>query len=214
VTNIFLPSTTKTKPMKFCLLLTSFIIATSCATAQSSIDAGPVTANGFGENIVSVSPFLINNTGPGFGICYERFLEESSTLSIYIPLTFTFQKLAWHYHEQYKTQNAGGMLGFKFYPATSKGVVKYAFSVGISQHFITRHYQHYTKLHTGALVEENKTVGYAKTGFLIGNTVNFTIAKKIVLALDLHLGFAASNEPDYDGTVPFALVMFKTGYRF
>ncbi|WP_118975215.1 hypothetical protein [Taibaiella koreensis] len=169
-------------------------------------------ASDYGDNIVCLMPALANNTGPGLGFSYERFLDDMDRISFYVPVYYTRRKSRWSYSEHYKTNCFGAVFGFKLYPGSSKGPVRYAFGFGIPLDLLTRKTDE-VQTHV-AIYDSQRTDHFVRTGFLFHNSLNCTIKRHWVLAADLQMGFTATDEKDYDTTVPFVLLMFKAGYRF
>lgn len=199
---------------RFLPLIILFLLSSLPAGAQQPESENPREASGtwYGNNIVSLVPAFINNNGRGAGICYERILDEYGKFSLYVPLLLSYQKLAWHYREQYKTRSLGGLFGFKFYPTSSRGTVRYAMGLAVAVYSLQRTYEMgRSMMFTYA---DYKKENYTKTGLLFNNSINITVSGKVNLGLDLHLGVCDSNEPDFDSTEPFILLMFKAGYRF
>lgn len=204
----------KNKMFRFLSLIILYLLLSITSGAQQPESEELSAASGprYGNNILSFVPAFINNNGRGAGICYERIVDEDGKFSLYVPLLLSYQKLAWHYREQYKTRSLGGLLGFKFYPTSSRGVVRYAMGLSIAVYSLQRTYEMGRSMMF--TYEDYKKENYLKTGLLFNNSVNITVSGKINLTLDLHLGISDSNEPDFDSTEPFVLLMFKTGYRF
>ncbi len=199
---------------RFLLFISTLTLLSFTTQAQSAGDADlPVSSPvRYGNNIISIIPVAFHNNGRAAGICYERFLDERGRISLYVPLTIAAQKLDWHYRDQYKTRTTGGLIGFEFYPTSSHGIVRYAFGLSIGAYDIARSYEQIRS--PIGIFDKKETVHYLKAGALVNNSINFTLGGKVSLGLDLNLGVAGSDEPDYDGTEPFVLVMFKAGYRF
>jgi hypothetical protein len=196
----------------FLIALSLLLSVTAGAQLPESDDPPNASGTGYGNNILSFVPAFINNNGRGAGICYERILDENGKFSLYVPLLLSYQKLAWHYREQYKTRSLGGLFGFKFYPTSSRGVVRYAMGLSVAVYSLQRTYEMgRSMMFTYA---DYKKENYTKTGLLFNNSINVTVSGKVNLSLDLHLGVCDSNEPDFDSTEPFVLLMFKAGYRF
>lgn len=200
---------------KLLTLITMGLVCSIVAAAQAEDNITGEATSGkprYGNNIVSLVPVAFNNSGQNVGLAYERILDEKGKLSIYVPLLYSSRPLDWHYRYQYKSTTIGGLLGFKFYPTSSRGVVRYAMGLSIGSYAITRTYE--KGWSPGGLFDQKNKEHYLKTGLLFNNSISFTLAGKVSLALDLHLGVADSDEPDYDSTEPFVLLMFKAGYRF
>lgn len=190
-------------------LLTLLWGTMACSASCQDIQAPAVA---YGNNILCFAPALINNTGPGIGLSYERLLDEQGRISCYFPFYYTRRNSGWAYNEHYKTDCLGGMAGIKLYPGSSRGAVRYAFGFGFPFDALSRKTDKIDS-HAG-IYEVNRTDHFVRSGILFLNSLTITLARKIVMGLDLNIGFSFSDEKDYDNSVPFALLSFRAGYRF
>lgn len=200
---------------RFFIFSSALILLSFAGRAQDTTEeprAGYST-EGYGNNIISVIPLAAQNEGYAAGITYERFLDPRARISLYVPLTINVQDEAWHYRSQYKTVTTGGLIGFKFYPTSSRGVVRYALGLSVGVYDLARTYSKgYSPV--GPAYEDKRKEHYFRAGFLMNNSVNFTLSRKVSLGLDLHLGVGQNGDPDQDDTMPMLLALFRAGYRF
>lgn len=167
--------------------------------------------SGYRDNIISISPLMLNNSGLGFGISYERTLIANGKWSMFVPLLYnSINKQS--YGKSYRDRSIGIFAGFRFYPTSSKGPVRYSIGGLLGNYVIQRKYSHIAS--PGGSYDTDKTVSFNKAGILIDNALLCTISRKLTIGINLGLGVAGSGEDNYDASVPFVLTMFQLGYRF
>lgn len=182
----------------------------SAAIAQNSVENSSQTGNR--NNIVSLAPVLINNTGPGAGLSYERLLDSKGRFGFNASFAYAHSKAKWHYGNYYSTNCLGSLFSLKYYTAAYERPVRYALGFTIPLDILLR--KTTESRSPGGHSEQNATDVYNRVGILFHNSLNFTVSKRIILSLDANLGFAGSDEKDGDSFSPYASLLFKTGYRF
>jgi hypothetical protein len=189
------------------------------------IMAQNTTAPEYGKNIITFSPIQLvesdllndNRSDVCLNIAYEHIFW-SGHLGIKLPVIFSLKNPFFYV-----------MPTLKLYP-TKQGVVRYA--VGPQFFFGTgtvKYHQYYNYYGNGYY--QNVTISETRTqfGFMINNSVNFTIIKNIYLGMDLGLGInyydsMKDNNNDYyynsyypNNDNPFNPIVqfnFSMGYRF
>ncbi len=128
------------KCLPFIVLSLLLSLSAAAQTTEEAEQSAPSDIR-YGNNIVSIVPVFFNNRTRGVGVCYERILDAKGKFSLYVPLLLSYQKLDWHYRYQYKTRSLGGLLGFKFYPTSSRGAVRYAMGLSLAVYSLARTYE-------------------------------------------------------------------------
>ncbi|MGN6568508.1 MAG: hypothetical protein ACTHJ0_11175 [Flavipsychrobacter sp.] len=173
----------------------------------------------YGENIISIAPLqgmddLVQNT-LGFAVCYERMLNKYGTLCVYIPAIYrnSSTDLNMYYQKDIHYTSYYFLPGIKYYPAGSRGVVRYAlggsliFGGGSSDNAIDSYGNH---------VPSN----YSLWGFMINNSVNICPFPYLYFGLEIGIGVAGINKEnvfklrDDINALPVQQYSFKVGYRF
>ena len=181
------------------------------AFGQQEDEISGNNSSGYGDNIISISPLILNNSGLGFGISYERTLTANGKWSLFVPFIYnSINKQS--YGESYKDRSIGIFAGFRFYPTSSKGPVRYSIGGLLGNYAVQRKYSHIARL--GGSYDTDKTISFNKAGILIDNALLCTISRKLTIGINLGIGVAGSGEDNYDASVPFVLTMFQLGYRF
>jgi hypothetical protein len=181
------------------------------ALGQQEDEISGNNSSGYGDNIISISPIIFNNSGLGFGISYERTLTANGKWSLFVPLIYNSNNKE-SYGESYRDRSIGVFAGFRFYPTSSKGSVRYSIGGLLGNYTVQRKYSHIARL--GGSYDTDKTMSYNKAGILIDNALLCTVSRKLTIGINLGLGVAGSGEDNYDASVPFVLTMFQLGYRF
>ena len=179
----------------------------------------------YGKNIISFSPIQIfmtdtdqENPDVAVNLAYERIFDNE-LVSFKLPVSLSLINNYMYI-----------MPALKLYP-TKQGIVKYSVGpqllFGTGDGTYTRSYQ---DPNTGFTTIEKKTITRKQFGFLIDNTINFTIAKSLYVGLNASLGIVyydnlpRSNNYYNLGITPFGngdsqispafQLNFNMGYRF
>ena len=174
------------------------------------------------RNIISASPFLFTENGPGFGAAYERAVDKKGSFAFYIPVAVTFNvansNRIYDYNTgNYKTGKADAvfyaMPGLKFYPAGCDGKMKY--SLGLAAIIASgQHSTNYADLN-GLNVTEHIQSQFITGGMLI-NSLNINAGKNLYVGAELGLGCSfLNNVGGVTQNNEFLIFgIFKVGYRF
>ncbi|HKR07345.1 MAG TPA: hypothetical protein VJY62_22115 [Bacteroidia bacterium] len=188
------------------------------------IMAQNTTTPEYGKNIVTVSPIqlvesdLLNNHGSDvcLNIGYERIFGNGH-FGVKLPVSFSLKNPFFYI-----------MPTLKLYP-TKQGVVRYA--VGPQFFFGTGTIKYNYHSYNGNGYYQNMVISETRTqfGFMINNSVNFTIIQSIYLGMDMGIGINYydsmednDNENYYYGYYPnndspfnpIVQFNFSMGYRF
>ncbi len=215
------------------LILVLFISASFSATCQNSAYSNNVgssrfdNASNFKRNQVSIIPFVITETGKGFGVGYEHFFGKKGVLSFYIPIYFTkntysveIDTLIQYGKSMYTKSVTDPMYyvspGIKFYPKGSNGVVKYALGLAytIANGTITAGED--GRLTYNFAYTDGARYNRSMTGCVVNNSLNILVMSRIHIALETGFGLTfsnnTSNTPQDMG--PLYYFSLQTGYRF
>ncbi|MBK7761804.1 MAG: hypothetical protein IPI46_00335 [Bacteroidetes bacterium] len=145
----------------------------------------------FKHHIIAISPLSMLMTGsndsvvPAISISYEYVLDGGK-VSVYVP-----------FKKGLINQSFYVSPGFKIYPF-GQGAIRYAvgpqFTFGSSMH---NKYVNYYSYSNGYSSSGYKRVKNNQLGFMVNNSLNATIAKRLYLGLDLGIGvYLYNSEPD------------------
>ncbi len=172
--------------MKNLLSIALLVFATQAIQAQSA-----KKETTFGKNIISISPIQImalsltqDDADPAVNISYER-ITSNEYFGIKLPVTFYLNSAYYCF-----------MPALKIYPF-GQGPVKYSFG---PQFYLAKGDFKYTDLwydypdYTSSSVTLDRT----QVGFLINNTINFTVMQNFYMGLEAALGinYYDSNADD------------------
>lgn len=162
----------------------------------------------YGRHIVMASA-VINNGGEGFGLQYEYLFNAKKTVSFYIPFMVCLTP------EPSKTYSDGHVKaavyfinpGFRVYPTSSKGVVRYSIGLSVLMGL--------GQGRQGEYVDSRADLGSrAVGGLLLVNALHFQPTTHIRISLEIGVGLGGDNEPytiidNFIGQLSAGL-----GYRF
>lgn len=187
--------------MKKLLLSTFFIASTFASFAQKKQD------NHLGKNIISFMPLhAITNNFVGVGLSYERMINDYVGLRVPVMMAVN-------------SPYANVSMELKLYPAKNTRVAAYAIApmitFGTGRETVTqRYWDNWNQSYI------DKTVEYDRShfGFLLNQTLNFTIAKNFFIGMDGGFGINYfdnnSNPSRNSGVTAIAQFQIMTGVRF
>ena len=212
--------------MKQIMIMLVVLLAGVSAQAQGyhteSNASGSKSSNtSFGKNILSFSPvqLIVTNANQdvpdvGVSLAYERIFNNKM-MSFKLPVSFSLNN-----HYTYI------MPMLKLYPA-KQGVVKYAVGPQLLIGMGDGTYHSYSQDSNGVSHFQTNTIKRHQLGFLVNNSINFTLAKAFYIGLDASLGIIyVDNMPRdtfyYTGVMPTTnnaispafQMNFCMGYRF
>jgi len=161
----------------------------------------------YGRHIVMASAVL-NNGGEGFGLQYEYVINETKTVSVYIPFMVCITPELSH------TSSAGPINavmyfinpGFRIFPTSSKGVVRY--SIGLSA------LMGFGEGRNGDHVETRADLtSRAVGGLLLVNALHFQPTTHIRISLEIGIGLGSDDQPLTQGNF-LGQLSAGLGYRF
>lgn len=172
-----------------------------------------------GKNIWTVSPMYFTENGVGLAVSYERSLDPGGIVAYTLPVIATFNLN--NSNETAAGKNEDAMVyfapGFKFYPTSNRGVVKYAVgpslvfgagerTTGGDRYFLG--YNYYS--------EPYLTRTKLMMGMMVDNSLNITPTEHLYMGINFGFGFTYINRlggSNY-GTSGIVQGGFKIGYRF
>lgn len=207
--------------MKSISLLFVLGLLTTSVSAQKSdkADRQPIGGANLGRNIVSVTPMQImaidiENDEPDFmvGLSYERIFNND-LLSFRLPVAMSLRKSGTFYL----------MPTIKIYPK-KQGVVKFAVGPQLLFAMGEESYQRYVNTGSGAYYQ-TITENRKQFGFMLNNSINFTIARNLYAAFDYGLGIRYYDSFPRDNNylspfgsessvLPIFQLNFNMGFRF
>jgi hypothetical protein len=145
----------------------------------------------YGQNMINVSPFKALDSGPGFGISYERILDRRGYFGLLLPFTMTIPDT---YYLSFDSSNGdrSEMYYFsptlKIYPFGQRRVT-YALGptifAGVGQRWNT--YTDYNQA-TGVYITREEKRDRFRMGMIVNNYVNFQIMSRFQIGLNAGLG--------------------------
>lgn len=193
------------------------LLAVARGYAQQGNEQGS-TQSGYGNNIISITPFAYNNKAFSYGFSYERFLSPNGKWSLYIPVLYNTRPAEYHYRDKYSEKNLGVYLGFKYYTAGSHAPVRYALGGMIGHLNTNKHVVETYYPGPGGNRTQDTRYTTSLTGFMFHNSLNVFLFKKFTYSMELDMGIAGQsgnfNNEYGDGTLPFVLFQMSLGYRF
>jgi hypothetical protein len=188
----------------------------------------------YGGNIISLALINLNDEGFGFGLAYERNLDQNGNIAFYLPINVCMGGLGngnvvydptfgGYTNTTMKRTIYQLMPGVKFYPTGNKGKVRYAIGALVDYETGTKEVEQY--VYTPTFPSGYYKLGNAdleKFGIMIHNSLNMFPNAHIFIGLDLGLGLTYMNkEQDLNtgsmieqGTTQLAQFNFRIGYRF
>ncbi len=200
-------------------------LLTILAVSVCSISFAQERHREFGKNVLAVAPVAITDQGVGFGLSYERSLDDRGMFSFYLPVAYSFQVQEDYYWAPGTYNQTEYMMyaypGVKIYPTGAFGKVRYGIGpslvVGVGQQYDNNYY-------SGDPYIYPPQPGYGQPnyasrfvlGAIINNSLNINPTERLYLGIELGLGVTYMNKWDsWNGrTQPLAQAAFRIGYRF
>jgi hypothetical protein len=167
---------------------------------------------------------------PGFGICYERILDDRGHISIVLPVTLNFTQSSdfssdyfsngYYYSVGVNTTGYKSYMfapGIKLYPADNHSKVRYSIGASLFALFGSEPYPYYDNGNFAAI---HGDWHYSMYGFLVTNSVNVTLSKHLYLEVDVNGGLPVADnrridQTSLDGLIsPITQFAMKVGARF
>jgi hypothetical protein len=144
----------------------------------------------YGKNRIDVSPFKALDSGPGFGISYERILDKRGYFGLLLPLTVTIPD---SYYLPTIGEEANDQMyyfspGLKVYPFGQKRVT---YAVGPTLFTgIGKRWNYYTDYDpsTGVSTSRDEERDRFRMGLIVNNYVNFQITQHFQISLNAGVG--------------------------
>lgn len=146
----------------------------------------------YGKNKIDVSPFKALDSGPGFGISYERILDISGYFGLLLPFTMTIPDDYYFPNGGFEGNDQHQMFYFsptlKIYPFGQRRVT-YAVGptlyAGIGKRWYS--YTNYDQF-TGVYTTHEEDRKRFRMGLIVNNFVNFQITRQFQIGLNGGVG--------------------------
>lgn len=156
------------------------------------------------NNTLIFSPLQLSDGGFGFGMAYEKTIDQKGYVALYLPVNLSFYND--DYNVKYNTFHFEP--GLKFYPTGNTGKVKYSVGPQLAIISGTRLQEHYPY---------RKKVDRFSIGAMVNNAVNFNPTPHLYMNLEFGLGVAYLDQEEGKNSnrLPGIVVLgFGLGYRF
>jgi len=177
-----------------------------------------------GKNKIDISPFKALDSGPGFGISYERILDKNGYFGLLLPFTMTVDN-SYYSPVGSETGNSDQMYYFaptlKVYPFGQKRV---SYAVGPTLYAgVGRHWYQFTDYNptTQVYTSRDEERERFRMGMIVNNFVNFQITKHFQIGLNAGVGPRYIDRDKFDSKVYRTRGMeitgefnFNLGFRF
>lgn len=182
----------------------------------------------YGRNIIAIAGLQMSMESiAGLGIHYERIMDNSGSISLYLPVAFAFyQDEAYSYPS---TQFPGNRVvanrvftsvypGIKFYPGGSGRRVSYSVgpSFGLGFGTIFRENRTFDPVR-GTYAQRVSEESAFRAGFMVNNGINIQPTPHLYVGTEFGIGinYYDNTADDYIvGEDPILQFNFKIGYRF
>lgn len=157
-----------------------------------------------GKNKIDVSPFKALDSGPGFGISYERILDKNGYFGLYLPFTMTIPD-TYYFSIGNSRSNDDQLYYFsptlKVYPFGQRRVT-YAIGPTIFAG-LGRRWNNYTDYDptTGVYTNRDERRERFRMGMIVNNFVNFQITPHFQIGLNAGLGPRYFNREKIGSTI-------------
>lgn len=193
------------------------LLAFSAFAAQAQSES-----RSYGSNLITAAPISVSEQGVGFGIGYERSLDERGIFNFYLPVSYSFQGRDDYYRSHMRMTNPEYMFhaypGFKIYPAGAFGKIRYAVGpsvvIGFGSQYEENYLYSYPDPWTG--VYKPNYVDRMVLGAMVNNSLNIHPTERLYLGIEMGLGVTYLNKWDNRVERNDALLQasFRMGYRF
>ncbi|ACT96294.1 hypothetical protein [Dyadobacter fermentans] len=151
----------------------------------------PEYDNQFRKNKIDISPFKALDSGPGFGLSYERILDKNGNFGLLLPLTMTLPDS--YYFTVGSDRNQSDQMYYfsptlKVYPFGQRRVT---YAIGPSLFAgVGKRFNNYTDFDpsTGVYTSRDEERDRFRMGMLVNNFVNFQITQHFQIGLNAGLG--------------------------
>lgn len=175
----------------------------------------------YGKNLIAVAPVSVTDQGVGFGLSYERSLDDRGMFSFYLPFAYSFrvEDDYYYWNQTYATRTEYMVYaypGVKIYPTGAFGKVRYGIGpslvIGLGQQYDDGQYVVQPYPGVAPPVYADRFV----LGAIVNNSLNINPTEHLYLGLELGLGVTYMNTWDgfSKGADPLAQAAFRIGYRF
>lgn len=198
-----------------------YISLALCATALTATQAQEKKATIYGDNIIRFSPLKVYDMGVGFGLSYERHLDQEQKVSFVLPVDVVLVNSYYDYNSMYGSQNKVNSYfyvspGIKFYPSGQRKV-NYALGAniffGVGKNYYTESYMD----QWNNWVYRDYELNHYRVGMMVNNYLNMNLTNKFNIGLELGLGALYvdkyENRPN-EGINATGNVGFSLGFRF
>ncbi len=203
------------------MIKSRIFLLTILAVSVSSISF----AQNYGKNLIAVAPVAITDQGVGFGLSYERSLDNRGMFSFYLPLAYSFRVQEDNYYWAPGVYNkteymAYAYPGVKIYPTGAFGKVRYGIGpslvIGVGEQYDDNYYSVDPYIYPPQPAMGPQYVSRFVLGAIINNSLNINATEHLYLGMELGLGVTYMNKWDnWNGrTQPLAQAAFRIGYRF
>ncbi|WP_353721405.1 hypothetical protein [Dyadobacter sp. 676] len=161
----------------------------------------------FGKNKIDVSPFKALDSGPGFGISYERILGKNGYFGLLLPFTIT---VADSYYFPMGSENSNNEEMYYFSPSLKVypfGQKRVTYAVGPTLYAgMGKRWNNYTDYDPATQVYTSREEERERfrMGMIVNNYVNFQITKHFQIGLNAGVG------PRYIDREKFGSKVYKT----
>lgn len=145
----------------------------------------------FGRNKIDVSPFKALDSGPGFGISYERILDKNGYFGLWLPFTMTLPD---SYYISAGTEGSDNDQMYYFSPTLKVypfGQRRVTYAIGPTLYAgIGKNFNSYTNYdpNTGVFTTVDEDRDRFRMGMIVNNFVNFQITPHFQIGLNGGVG--------------------------
>lgn len=178
----------------------------------------------YGKNMINVSPFKALDSGPGFGISYERLLDKNGYFGLLLPFTMTIPD---SYYIPVGTEGKDNSEMYYFSPTLKVypfGQKRVTYAVGPTLYAgVGKRWNNYTDYNptTGVYISREEQWERFRMGMIVNNFVNFQITSRFQIGLNAGVGPRYIDRQTYDSrttrTKGFEITgefNFNLGFRF
>ncbi|MBX2951348.1 MAG: hypothetical protein KF870_02510 [Leadbetterella sp.] len=159
-------------------------------------------------NALRFSPVGVNEIGTTVGLSYEKYLSQSSRVSLIFPLDIVFRQheRLWSSNDRSSPAYFYFTPGFKFYPASKERPVKYAIGSNLVLGTGERYYYDSDFNSNGTWQSRYVKANNTRLGVMVTNYVNFDISRRFTMGINLGFGLlyvdkSSAKQNDVAGTV-------------
>lgn len=167
-------------------------------------------------NALRFSPVGVNEIGTTVGISYEKYLSESSKVSLIFPLDVVFRQHERLWSSDDRTSPAYFYFtpGFKFYPASKERPVKYAIGSNLVLGSGERYYYNPNYNSNGTWQDRYERANNTRIGVMVTNYVNFDISRRFTMGINLGFGLLYVDKSSFKQNDIGGTVQLNTNFGF